>query len=129
MEDTDDPQAGLRHGELTIPGHLLRQEVFDPVVQQVRGLSIKNCRNHHTYTILASLRCALLQVLDLIEEQTKRIDQPLHALLMVGGFSGERIARFSSRSHKRSIFIGSEYLFHKVKVRMDECLYYGRRRC
>ena len=37
VEDTDDPRAGLRNGDLTIPGQLLRQEVFDPVVQQVCG--------------------------------------------------------------------------------------------
>ena len=36
VEDTDDPQIGLRNGDLTISGKLLRQEVFDPVVQQVR---------------------------------------------------------------------------------------------
>ncbi|KAF7791585.1 hypothetical protein EIP86_002602 [Pleurotus ostreatoroseus] len=64
VEDTDDPTIGLRNGDLTIPGNLLRQEVFDPVVHQV---------------------------LELIEEQTKRIDQTLHALLLVGGFSGTSI--------------------------------------
>ncbi|KAJ3557489.1 hypothetical protein NM688_g1454 [Phlebia brevispora] len=72
VEDPDDPSVGLRNGDLTIPGNLLRQEVFDPVVHQV---------------------------LELIEEQTKRIDQTLQALLLVGGFSG------------------SEYLFQKVKER------------
>lgn len=35
-EDPHDPQVGLRNGDLTIPGNLLRQEVFDPVVKQVR---------------------------------------------------------------------------------------------
>lgn len=39
------------------------------------------------------------QVLDLIEAQTKKVDQRLDALLLVGGFSG------------------SEYLFRRVKVR------------
>ena len=38
-------------------------------------------------------------MLELIEAQTKKVDQRLDALLLVGGFSG------------------SEYLFHKVKVR------------
>jgi len=52
-----------------MPGNLLRQQVFDPVVNQV---------------------------LELIEEQLKRLSQPLDALLLVGGFSG------------------SEYLFKKV---------------
>ena len=37
-EDPDDPQVGLRNGDLTIPGNLLRQEVFDPVVKQVRSM-------------------------------------------------------------------------------------------
>ncbi len=35
VEDTDDPNVGLQNGDLTIPGNLLRREVFDPVVQQV----------------------------------------------------------------------------------------------
>jgi hypothetical protein len=36
VEDPDDPQVGLVNGELSIPGNLLRREVFDPVVNQVR---------------------------------------------------------------------------------------------
>ena len=35
MEDTDDPTVGLVNGELAIPGLLLRQQVFDPVVNEV----------------------------------------------------------------------------------------------
>jgi len=35
VEDPDDPQVGLFNGELSIPGNLLRREVFDPVVNQV----------------------------------------------------------------------------------------------
>ena len=35
--DTDDPSVGLINGELAIPGNLLRREVFDPVVNQVRN--------------------------------------------------------------------------------------------
>ena len=38
VEDPDDPQVGLYNGELAIPGNLLRREVFDPVVNQVRYL-------------------------------------------------------------------------------------------
>jgi hypothetical protein len=34
--DSDDPSVGLINGELAIPGNLLRREVFDPVVNQVR---------------------------------------------------------------------------------------------
>ena len=41
-EDPHDPQVGLVHGELAIPGNLLRREVFDPVVQQVRTLCPAN---------------------------------------------------------------------------------------
>lgn len=74
VEDPHDPSVGLVHGDLAIPGNLLRREVFDPVVQQV---------------------------LDLIEEQTKKIDQSLNALLLVGGFSG------------------SGYLFQKVKAQFS----------
>lgn len=72
VEDPDDPSVGLVNGELAIPGYLLRREVFDPVVEQV---------------------------LTLIEEQTRRVDQRIDALLLVGGFSG------------------SEYLFKRVDVR------------
>jgi len=71
-EDPDDPSIGLFNGELAIPGNLLRREVFDPVIEQV---------------------------LTLIEEQMRRIQEPLDALMMVGGFSG------------------SEYLFKRVDDR------------
>ncbi|KAF8331921.1 uncharacterized protein EI90DRAFT_3055886 [Cantharellus anzutake] len=69
VEDPDDPAVGLINGELAIPGNLLRREVFDPVIEQV---------------------------LNLIEGQTRRVDQRIDALLLVGGFSG------------------SEYLFKRV---------------
>ncbi|CAE6465095.1 unnamed protein product [Rhizoctonia solani] len=69
VEDPDDPAVGLINGELTIPGALLRTEVFDPVITEV---------------------------LQLIEEQIAKCNQPIHALLLVGGFSG------------------SEYLFKRV---------------
>ena len=36
-EDPHDPEVGLIHGDLAIPGNLLRRDVFDPVVQQVDG--------------------------------------------------------------------------------------------
>jgi len=42
-----------------------------------------------------------IQAIDLIEEQAKKVDQRLDALLLVGGFSG------------------SEYLFRRVKVSVD----------
>jgi hypothetical protein len=35
VEDLHDPNVGLVNGELAIPGGLLRQEVFDPVIAQV----------------------------------------------------------------------------------------------
>jgi len=72
--DTDDPSVGLVNGEVAIPGVLLRSDVFDPVVNKV---------------------------LDLIEEQVRRTDQPIDALLLVGGFSG------------------SEYLFKRVEERFS----------
>ncbi|KAF9510347.1 hypothetical protein BS47DRAFT_1396083 [Hydnum rufescens UP504] len=34
-EDLDDPAVGFDHGELVIPGGVLRRKVFDPVVEQV----------------------------------------------------------------------------------------------
>jgi len=70
VEDPHDPSVGLINGELAIPGNLLRREVFDPVVSEV---------------------------LQLIEEQSRKIDQTIDALLLVGGFAG------------------SEYLFKRVE--------------
>ena len=45
VEDPDDPAVGLVNGEVTIPGTLLRREVFDPVVNQVRlaALPLSGC--------------------------------------------------------------------------------------
>ena len=37
VEDPDDPAVGLVNGEVTIPGNLLRREVFDPVVKFVNA--------------------------------------------------------------------------------------------
>ncbi|KAF9234588.1 actin-like ATPase domain-containing protein [Melanogaster broomeanus] len=70
VQDPHDPSVGLVNGELAIPGNLIRREVFDPVVNQV---------------------------LEMIEEQSKKIEQSIDALLLVGGFAG------------------SEYLFKKVE--------------
>ncbi|KAF9054273.1 hypothetical protein BJ165DRAFT_1522813 [Panaeolus papilionaceus] len=61
VEDPHDPSVGLINGELSIPGNLLRREVFDPVVNEV---------------------------MNLLEEQVSRVHQPIHALLLVGGFAG-----------------------------------------
>ncbi|RXW12274.1 hypothetical protein EST38_g13579 [Candolleomyces aberdarensis] len=61
VEDPHDPSVGLINGQLSIPGNLLRREVFDPVVDQV---------------------------IQLLEEQLARVDQSIHALLLVGGFAG-----------------------------------------
>lgn len=35
VEDPNDPTVGLVDGQLSIPGNLLRREVFDPVVAEV----------------------------------------------------------------------------------------------
>jgi len=72
VEDPHDPQVGLFNGELSIPGNLLRREVFDPVVNEA---------------------------LELVEEQMKKVNQRIDALLLVGGFSG------------------STYLFKRVQER------------
>ncbi|KAF9264585.1 actin-like ATPase domain-containing protein [Marasmius fiardii PR-910] len=61
VEDANDPSVGLIDGQLSIPGVLLRREVFDPVIEQVLGL---------------------------IEDQLKKVDQRIDALLLVGGFAG-----------------------------------------
>ena len=37
-DDPHDPSVGLVHGDLAIPGVLLRREVFDPVVHEVGNL-------------------------------------------------------------------------------------------
>lgn len=60
-EDPHDPSVGLIDGQLSIPGNLLRREVFDPVVSQV---------------------------LQLIEDQIQKVNQNIDALLLVGGFAG-----------------------------------------
>ncbi|KAH9982005.1 actin-like ATPase domain-containing protein [Russula compacta] len=73
VEDPEDPQVGLFNGELSIPGNLLRREVFDPVVNQA---------------------------LELIEDQMKKVNQRIDALLLVGGFSA------------------SGYLFKRVEERL-----------
>jgi hypothetical protein len=33
-EDGNDPDIGLEYGELSIPGHVLRRDVFDPVISE-----------------------------------------------------------------------------------------------
>jgi hypothetical protein len=42
VEDPHDPSVGLINGQLSIPGNLLRREVFDPVVNEVRHSSPLN---------------------------------------------------------------------------------------
>ncbi|KAJ7128137.1 actin-like ATPase domain-containing protein [Mycena crocata] len=75
VEDPDDPSVGLINGQLAIPGHLLREAVFDPVVNEV---------------------------LDLIAKQLA-LSPNIDALLLVGGFSGSAYLKtqveeqFSSR--------------------------------
>ncbi|KAF6747910.1 actin-like ATPase domain-containing protein [Ephemerocybe angulata] len=56
-EDPDDPSVGLINGQLAIPGNLLKQQVFDPVVDQV---------------------------IQAIEDQLVHVGQTVHALLLVG---------------------------------------------
>ncbi|THU93853.1 actin-like ATPase domain-containing protein [Dendrothele bispora CBS 962.96] len=76
VEDPNDPTVGLIDGQLSIPGALLRREVFDPVVEQV---------------------------LHLLEDQLNKTDQRIDALLLVGGFAGSEYLKqrveekFSSR--------------------------------
>ncbi|KAJ6476249.1 actin-like ATPase domain-containing protein [Mycena sanguinolenta] len=60
VEDPDDTSVGLINGQLAIPGRLLREAVFDPVVNEV---------------------------LDLISRQLDTSPK-IDALLLVGGFSG-----------------------------------------
>ncbi|KAL1737688.1 hypothetical protein HDZ31DRAFT_70908, partial [Schizophyllum fasciatum] len=76
VEDPDDPAVRLENGQLAIPGHVLRREVFAPVVDQV---------------------------LQLVEHQLSKLDRAVDALLLVGGFAGSHYLKecveekFSSR--------------------------------
>lgn len=93
VEDPDDPQIGLINGELSIPGRLLRREVFEPVVNQVLYLSGFHCtsRARTPLRVLCTairLNFAVAQALELIEEQMRKLNRPIDALLLVGGFSG-----------------------------------------
>jgi len=40
--DPDDLDVGLLNGELAIPGSLLREQVFDPVIEEVTFATILN---------------------------------------------------------------------------------------
>ncbi|KAI5477442.1 protein of heat shock protein Hsp70 family [Pseudohyphozyma bogoriensis] len=61
IEDGHDPEIGLEYGELAIPGHVLRRDVFDPVINQV---------------------------LELVETQLlKTPNKEVNALILVGGFA------------------------------------------
>jgi hypothetical protein len=106
VEDPDDPRVGLFNGELSVPGNLLRREVFDPVVNQVRYLfNLQTFSAAITSSSLAKCPgCTCTQALDLIEEQTKKVNHRIDALLLVGGFSG------------------SGYLFKRVEVSDVDCL-------
>lgn len=44
VEDPHAPEVGLENGQLSIPGNMLRREVFDPVVEQVRICSFARRR-------------------------------------------------------------------------------------
>jgi tRNA A37 threonylcarbamoyltransferase TsaD len=90
VEDPHDPSVGLINGQLSLPGNLLRREVFDPVVDQV-------CKS-------VQLADSASKVIKLLEEQLARIDQPIHALLLVGGFAR------------------NEYLKQRVEVRISTLL-------
>ncbi|KAJ7682898.1 hypothetical protein B0H17DRAFT_1075328, partial [Mycena rosella] len=71
VEDPDDPAVGLINGQLAIPGVLLREAVFDPVVDEV---------------------------LDLITRQLA-VSPPIDALLLVGGFSGSTYLKARVEEH------------------------------
>ena len=102
VEDPDDPQVGLFNGELSIPGNLLRREVFDPVVNQVPYLFSTLFCARFLFLGAPGVTCAKyslsMQALGLIEDQMKKVNQRIDALLLVGGFSG------------------STYLFKRVEV-------------
>ncbi|KDE02823.1 hypothetical protein MVLG_06647 [Microbotryum lychnidis-dioicae p1A1 Lamole] len=61
VEDGHDPSVGLEYGELAIPGHVLKMEVFDPIINQVLDLL------HHQLSKVAGTR--------------------IDAIILVGGFA------------------------------------------
>ncbi|ORY76553.1 hypothetical protein BCR35DRAFT_120949 [Leucosporidium creatinivorum] len=61
VEDDHDPSVGLEYGELAIPGHVLKREVFDPIIEQVLDLL------HYQLSKVASTR--------------------IDAIILVGGFA------------------------------------------
>ncbi|KAF7297155.1 FAD-binding PCMH-type domain-containing protein [Mycena indigotica] len=79
QDAADDPPVGLVNGQLGIPGRLLRQMVFDPVVDEV---------------------------IRLIEKQLAA-SPPIDALLLVGGFSGSAYlkTRIEDRLHGKILTI------------------------
>ena len=83
VEDPDDPAVGLENGQLAIPGHVLRREVFAPVVDQV---------------------------LQLVDNQLRKLDRGVDALLLVGGFAGSHYLKecveVRDRSYQRPCAMG-----------------------
>jgi len=75
VEDPNDPTVGLIDGQLSIPGALLRREVFDPVIEQV---------------------------LTLIEDQLSKVDQRVDAILLVGGFAASEYLKQRVEEQLRS---------------------------
>ncbi|KAF9505879.1 hypothetical protein BS47DRAFT_1399992 [Hydnum rufescens UP504] len=79
------PGVGLINGELVIPGFRLRCEVFDPVVEQLMHSKTLMPKSPHDPG-----SCPTPQVLRPIDEQIRRVDRRIDALLLVGGFSGSK---------------------------------------
>ncbi|KAF9510334.1 hypothetical protein BS47DRAFT_1319737 [Hydnum rufescens UP504] len=92
-EDSHDPAVGLEHGELVIPGDVLRHRVFDPVIEQV---SLLPCPAKFRHTVI--LICSI-QVLHTTASHVETSNVRLDVLLLVGGFSR------------------NEYLFERIKDR------------
>ncbi|KAF9510323.1 hypothetical protein BS47DRAFT_87827 [Hydnum rufescens UP504] len=80
-EDSHDPAVGLEHGELIIPGDVLRREVFDPVVEQVGLLPSRQIAAHRCHFF------GSIQVLHSIASHVQASNGRLDVLLLVGGFS------------------------------------------
>jgi hypothetical protein len=82
VDDPDDPSVGLVDGQLSIPGNLLRREVFDPVIEEVCKAPV------NLNVTFAYVQVGYLQVLQLMEDQVRRVDRRIDAMLLVGGFAG-----------------------------------------
>jgi len=119
--DPNDSSAFLMDGQLIIPGNLLHDLVFNPVLNQVCIIIF--------YRLLYLMVYDKQQVLALIEEQMTKVDQPVDALFIVGGFAGSEylknrieVCRISSPGKMHvHLYQGQIYVENWVHRKTSEC--------